>query len=218
MRPRMMGRRFDIAYNPGQPAGNAPPARPGEPRLSDDITRLLLSWRAGDLQAREHLFDAVYEALREMAMARLGSVRGDVTLRPTSLVHEALLRMLGRDVGYIDRAHFFALVALKMRAVLVDHARANVAAKRGGGAINVTLSQVDQGGVHNEDVGDYDVLALHQALEQLACHDERAGRAVELAYFGGMSHDEIATVLEVSVPTVDRDLRFARAWLNRQLG
>lgn len=190
----------------------------GEWGLSDDITRLLLSWRAGDLQAREHLFDAVYEALREMAVSRLGAARGDVTLRPTSLVHEALLRMLGRDVGYADRAHFFALVALKMRAVLVDHARANVAAKRGGGAINVTLSHVDSGGVHNEDVGDYDVLALHQALEQLAVHDERAGRAVELAYFGGMSHEEIATVLEVSVPTVDRDLRFARAWLNRQLG
>ena len=185
--------------------------------VSDDITRLLLSWRAGDLQAREHLFDAVYEALREMAVSRLGGGRGDVTLRPTSLVHEALLRMLGRDVGYVDRAHFFALVALKMRAVLVDHARANVAAKRGGGAINVTISHVDSG-AHNEDVGDYDVLALHQALEQLGTHDERAGRAVELAYFGGMSHEEIATVLEVSVPTVDRDLRFARAWLNRQLG
>lgn len=187
--------------------------------MSDDITRLLLSWRAGDLQAREHLFDAVYEVLREMAMARLGAAQhGDVTLRPTSLVHEALLRMLGRDVGYADRAHFFALAALKMRAVLVDHARANVAAKRGGGAVNVTLSHADQGGEHNEDVGDYDVLALHQALEQLAGHDVRAGRAVELAYFGGMSHEEIATVLEVSVPTVDRDLRFARAWLNRQLG
>ncbi|WP_372015191.1 ECF-type sigma factor [Pseudoxanthomonas sp. 10H] len=185
--------------------------------MAEDITRLLLSWRAGDLQAREHLFDAVYDALREMAAARLGSAPGDVTLRPTSLVHEALLRMLGRDVGYADRAHFFALVALKMRAVLVDHARAHVAAKRGGGAINVTLSHADQGGAHNEDVGDYDVLALHQALEQLGGHDPRAGRAVELAYFGGMSHEEIATVLEISVPTVDRDLRFARAWLNRKL-
>ncbi len=188
--------------------------------MSEDITRLLLSWRAGDLQAREQLFDAVYDALREMASARLGHGRADATLRPTSLVHEALLRMLGRDVGYADRAHFFALVALKMRAVLVDHARAHVAAKRGGGAVSVTLSlldQVEQGGVRNEDVGDYDVLALHQALEQLSGRDERAGRAVELAYFGGMSHEEIATVLEVSVPTVDRDLRFARAWLNRQL-
>ncbi|KAF1698379.1 RNA polymerase subunit sigma-24 [Pseudoxanthomonas jiangsuensis] len=185
--------------------------------LSDDITRLLHSWRAGDLQARESLFDAVYAMLRDMAASRLGSPRDDLTLRPTSLVHEALLRMLGRDVGFADRAHFFALVALKMRAVLVDYARSHVAAKRGGGAVNVTLSHVDAGGVHREDIGDYDVLALHQALERLSGYDERAGRAVELAYFGGMSHEEIATVLEVSVPTVDRDLRFAKAWLNRQL-
>ncbi|MBO9717973.1 MAG: RNA polymerase subunit sigma, partial [Pseudoxanthomonas sp.] len=146
--------------------------------MSEDITRLLLSWRAGDLQAREHLFDAVYDALRVMAAARLGAARGDVTLRPTSLVHEALLRMLDRDVGYVDRAHFFALVALKMRAVLVDHARANVAAKRGGGAINVTLSHVDQDGVHDEDVGDYDVLALHQAI-RLAEHAQPGRRHVE---------------------------------------
>jgi RNA polymerase sigma factor (TIGR02999 family) len=185
--------------------------------VSEEITRLLLSWRGGDLQAREQLFDAVYDALREMAAVRLGASRGDATLRPTSLVHEALLRMLGRDVGFSDRAHFFALVALKMRAVLVDHARAHVAGKRGGGAVNVTLSQVDQSGMHDEDVGSYDVLALHQALERLSASDERAGRAVELAYFGGMSHEEIAAVLDISIPTVDRDLRFARAWLNRQL-
>lgn len=189
----------------------------GEKGSSDHITRLLNAWRAGDLQARESLFDAVYAVLRDMAVSRLGGDRQDVTLRPTSLVHEALLRMLGRDVSYTDRAHFFALVALKMRAVLVDYARASLAAKRGGGAVNVTLSHVDAGGVHREDIGDYDVLALHQALERLSEHDRRAGRAVEVAYFGGMSHEEIATVLDVSVPTVDRDLRFARAWLNRQL-
>ncbi|WP_211373180.1 ECF-type sigma factor [Pseudoxanthomonas broegbernensis] len=184
--------------------------------MSDDITRLLHSWRAGDLQARESLFDSVYAMLRDMAASRLDRSRGDATLRPTSLVHEALLRMLGREVGFADRAHFFALVALKMRAVLVDHARACAAAKRGGGAINVTLSHVDGSG-YREDAGNYDVLALHQALERLSGYDERAGRAVELAYFGGMSHEEIAAVLDVSVPTVDRDLRFAKAWLNRQL-
>ena len=136
--------------------------------MSDDITRMLHSWRAGDMQAREALFDAVYAMLRDMAASRLGSSRDDQTLRPTSLVHEALLRMLGREVGIADRAHFFALVALKMRAVLVDCARAQVAAKRGGGVVNVTLSHVDAGGVHREDIGDYDVLALHQALRALA--------------------------------------------------
>ncbi|WP_374012048.1 ECF-type sigma factor [Pseudoxanthomonas koreensis] len=185
--------------------------------MSHDITTLLHSWRAGDLQARESLFDSVYAMLREMAAARLDRGRGDATLRPTSLVHEALLRMLGRDVGFADRAHFFALAALKMRAVLVDHARARAASKRGGDVVNVTLSHADLQGGPVQDTGVYDVLALHQALERLSGHDERAGRVVELAYFGGMSHEEIATVLDVSVPTVDRDLRFAKAWLNRQL-
>lgn len=182
--------------------------------MSDEITRLLHSWRAGDPQARERLFDAVYDVLREMALARLAA--HDSGLRPTALVHDALLRMLGREVDYADRAHFFALASLKMRAVLVDHARARIAARHDGAALNVTLSHAGQG-AHDEDIGDYDVLALHQALEELSWHDERAGRAVELAYFGGMSHDEIATVLGVPVDLIDRDLRFARAWLNRQL-
>lgn len=185
--------------------------------MSDDITRLLDSWRAGDARARESLFDAVYTVLRDMASARLGGGGRDATLHPTALVHEACLRILGGNLGFSDRAHFFAMVALKMRSVLVDHARAQLAAKRGGGALNVTLSWLDRTGVHREQTGDYDVLALHQALERLARHDERAARAVELSYFGGMSHEEIATVLEVSVPTVERDLRFARAWLNREL-
>jgi RNA polymerase sigma factor (TIGR02999 family) len=186
--------------------------------MSEDITRLLDSWRGGDAQAQESLFQAVYTVLREMAAVRLGGGGKDATLDPTALVHEAFLRLLGGRVAFADRAHFFALVALKMRAVLVDHARANLAAKRGGGALNVTLSCLDRTGIRvvQEEVG-CDVLALHQALERLARNDARASRAVELAYFGGMSHEEIATVLDVSVPTVDRDLRFARAWLNREL-
>lgn len=185
--------------------------------MSEDITRLLVSWRAGDERARESLFDAVYTVLRDMASARLGGGGRDATLHPTALVHEAYLRILGGNLGFADRAHFFAMVALKMRSVLVDHARAQLASKRGGGMLNVTLSCLDRTGLHREEAGDCDVLALHQALERLSEHDERAGKAVELAYFGGMSHEEIATVLGVSVPTVDRDLRFARAWLNREL-
>lgn len=185
--------------------------------MSEDITTLLQQWRAGGAEAGDSLFDAVYEALREMALARLNTARGDLTLRPTSLVHEALVRMLGREVEFVDRSHFFALAALKMRAVLVDYSRSRVAAKRGGGAVNVTLSHVDHDASMNAMESDYDVLALHQALEHLAVHDVRAARAVEMVYFGGMSHEEIATVLVVSVPTVERDLRFARAWLNRQL-
>lgn len=185
--------------------------------MSNDITMLLRQWRAGEVEARDALFNTVYDALRALAVARLSGGRGDQTLRPTSLVHEAMVRMLGGELDFSDRSHFFALAALKMRAVLVDHARACNAAKRGGGALNVTLSHVDLAMIDSSQDSVYDVLALHQALESLAAHDPRSAHAVEMMYFGGMSHGEIATVLQVSVPTVERDLRFARAWLNRQL-
>lgn len=185
--------------------------------LQENITGLLHSWRGGDEGAKNALFDSVYATLREMAQSRLGAKSVDVTLRPTSLVHEAMVRMLGRDIDFADRAHFFALAALKMRAVLVDHARSSMAAKRGGGVSGLTLSSVDQGHAADEDADSYEVLALHQALCQLAELDIRSARVVELAYFGGMVREEIALVLGVSVPTVDRDLRFAKAWLNRKL-
>lgn len=178
---------------------------------------LLRQWRAGEPQAGDLLFDAVYETLREMAKSRLSGGRGDSPLQPTSLVNEALVRMLDRRVDFVDRSHFFALAALKMRAVLVDCSRSRVAAKRGGGAVNVTLSHADDAAAVEGIERDYDVLALHQALERLAEHDVRAARGVEMMYFGGMSLEQIALVLEVSVPTVERDLRFARAWLKRQL-
>lgn len=182
--------------------------------MSENLTRLLQDWRGGDEAARDVLLEQVYDALREMAAARLGRGR-DRTLQPTAVVNEALMRLLGSETDWQDRAHFFALAALKMRAVLVDHARARAAEKRGGDAAMLTLSHVDR-----EAAGDsveYDVLALHQSLERLAEHDQRAAKALELAYFGGMERDEIACVLGVSVPTVDRDLRFAKAWLNKQL-
>lgn len=192
-----------------------PPRVPGG-AVRDDITRMLHSWRDGDDTAREALFTAVYGVLHGMAMARTRD-RGDLTLRPTALVHDAVLRLLGADIGYADRAHFFALVAAKMRAVLVDHARARAAAKRGGGALNLTLSQADAAASGDDAGAEVEVLALHQALERLGRRDPRAAAAVEMAYFGGMSQQEIALVLGVSLPTVERDLRFARAWLNRQL-
>ncbi|HJR73870.1 MAG TPA: ECF-type sigma factor [Luteimonas sp.] len=182
--------------------------------MAEELTRLLHAWREGDSASRDRLVAQVYDTLRDMAAARLRRGEGGRTLQPTVVVHEALLRLLGADTAWEDRAHFFALAALKMRAVLVDHARARAAEKRGGDAVALTLSHADReagGGV------EYDVLALHQALEKLAERDERAARGVEMAYFGGMERDEIACVLGVSVPTVERDLRFARAWLNRQL-
>lgn len=185
--------------------------------MQEDITQLLQSWRNGDHAAKDSLFESVYETLREMAQSRLGGGQNDRTLRPSDLVHEAMIRVLGTDVEFANRAHFFALAALKMRAVLVDYARANMAAKRGGGATNVTLSSADQAHDAVGGADSYELLTLHQALNQLAVLDMRAARVVEFAYFGGMSRDEIALALDISTPTVDRDLRFAKAWLNKEL-
>jgi len=182
--------------------------------MSEELTRLLHGWRGGDAAARDRLLEQVYDTLRGMAAARLGRDRNNRTLQPTAVVNEALMRMLGSDVDWEDRAHFFALASLKMRAVLVDHARARAADKRGGDVAMLTLSHAERESGQNVE---YDVLALHQALERLAARDMRAARGLEMAYFGGMEQRDIACVLGISLPTVERDLRFARAWLNQQL-
>jgi RNA polymerase sigma factor (TIGR02999 family) len=182
--------------------------------LSNQITQLLHRWQQGDLQAREHLFDALYADLMLVARNRLANHTAG-TLQPAALVNESLLRLLGTQADYHDRTHFIAVAALKMRSVLVDHLRARSAEKRGGNAEQLTLSHAE-GAADDNGIG-YEVLALHQALNQLSELEPRAASTIELTYFGGMSRDEIAMVLGISAPTVDRDLRFARAWLNRQL-
>ncbi|MBS7456782.1 ECF-type sigma factor [Coralloluteibacterium stylophorae] len=181
--------------------------------MKDEATALLHAWRGGDEASRDQLVEMVYDTLRGIAAAQLRGRGGEDPLRPTVLVHEALLRMLGREVAFADRAHFCAVAALKMRAVLIDHARALAAAKRDGGEALTLTSVAGDGGAEAA----VDVLALHQALERLAEEEPRAARAIEMSYFGGMERAEIAEVLQVSVPTVDRDLRFGRAWLNRAL-
>jgi len=182
--------------------------------MEEDLTRLLHDWRGGNQAARDQLLEQVYDTLRHMAAGRLGR-NGSHTLQPTAVVNEALMRLLGNQADWQDRAHFFALASLKMRAVLVDHARARAADKRGGDVALLTLSHAD--GEAGDRTDAYDVLALHQSLERLAEHDERSARVLEMTYFGGMERNEIACALGVSVPTVDRDLRFAKAWLNKQL-
>lgn len=183
--------------------------------MAEEITQLLEQWREGDSASRDEVCERLYDLLHQMAYARIRGAHRESTLQPTVLVHDALLRMMGGEVRYLDRAHFLSLAALKMRAVLVDHARMNGAEKRGGNAVNLTLSHADA--MHAEAEDGVDVLALHQALEQLDRHDQRAAQVVEKTYFGGMSQGEVAEVLSVSVSTVERDLRFARAWLNRAL-
>lgn len=182
--------------------------------LGEQITRWLQDWRGGDSQARDRLLAEVYATLRDMAAVRMHRSGGSHTLQPTALVHEAVIRLLGSDVDWRDRAHFFALAALKMRAVMVDHARAQSSAKRGGDARPLTLSHVDR---ELSDERGFDVLALDLALQRLASKDERAARSLELTYFGGMEREEIACVLGVSASTVERDLRVAKAWLRKEL-
>lgn len=184
--------------------------------MDGNLTTLLRDWREGDVTARDLLLAQVYDTLREMAAVRLRRGGPAHTLQPTAVVNEAMIRLLGNQADWQDRAHFFALAALKMRAVLVDHARARAADKRGGEVAMLTLSHADRDGTGDDNPG-VEVLALHQAIERLARQDERAARGLEMAYFGGMSQSDIACVLGVSVPTVERDLRFARAWLNQQL-
>lgn len=182
--------------------------------MDANITGLLHAWHGGDRAALAQAMPDLYAELRRMAAARL---RGEheATLNPTALVHEVLLRLFGASPDFASRAHFLGVAALHMRSVLVDQARARLAAKRGGGALKVTLDgYAEAAGAHV----DLDLLALDQALDQLAVHDPRAAQVMEMTCFAGMRHDEAATAIGVSVPTVERDLRFARAWLNRALG
>jgi RNA polymerase sigma factor (TIGR02999 family) len=187
--------------------------------MSDDeqsppLTELLHAWKKGDGAAFAQVIDAAYEQLRKMAESRLRGDNALVTLVPTELLHEAVIRAMEAVPDLANRAHFFATMSLLMRSVLVDRARARLADKRGGGAVKVTLTESAFG----EESIAIDLLALDQALTKLQALDERGCRILEMTYFGGLERDEIARVLRVSVPTVDRDLKFARAWLNKSIG
>jgi RNA polymerase sigma factor (TIGR02999 family) len=177
------------------------------------VTRLLLDWRAGDEQALAALLPLMYDELRRLARAKMRDQPAQHTLQPTALVHEAYVRMVDLELDWKDRSHFLCMAARTMRRVLVDHARAARAAKRGADAVQVTLQDF-----HAKKEVSLDLLAIDQALESLTRQDERAAYAVELCYFGGLTGKEIAEALEVSAATAERDLRFARTWLKRELG
>jgi len=176
------------------------------------VTRLLLDWRAGDEQALAALVPLMYDELRRLARAKMRDQPAQHTLQPTALVHEAYARMVDLELDWKDRSHFLCMAARTMRRVLVDHARAARAAKRGADAVQVTLQDF-----HAKKETSLDLLAIDQALESLTRQDERAACAVELCYFGGLTGKEIAEALEVSAATAERDLRFARSWLKREL-
>jgi len=187
---------------------------------SADITGLLKAWRRGDEQALEQLMPLVYAQLRAQARRHMRAERSGATLQSAALVHEAYLRLVNaQDVDWHDRVHFFALSAQIMRRILVDAARARGAAKRGGGMARAEHSSavdLDELPAAGSDAA-ASLCALDDALESLARLDPRRARVIELRFFGGLSVEETAELLEVSPQTVMRDWRLARAWLAREL-
>ena len=178
------------------------------------VTELLVLWRQGDHEAQERLMALVYDDLRRRAAGYLRRERGGHTLQPTALVHEAYLRLVEQDrVVWQNRAHFLAIAASMMRRVLVDHGRRQKAGKRGGAGTRVTLDDafapVAPRGL--------DLLALDEALTELAALDEQQARIVELRAFGGLEVEETAEALGISSATVKRHWAFALAWLQRRL-
>ena len=181
------------------------------------VTRLLLAWSGGDAAASEQLMALVYNELRQLARGYLRRERGGHTLQPTALVHEAYLRLVDdSQIRWQSRAHFYGVAARVMRRILVDHARRQAAAKRGGLARDVPLEDV--GTIAAPDHGDpVDLVALDDALLSLGRAYPRQSEIVELRYFGGLSTREIGEVMRVTERTVQRDWDFARAWLRRAL-
>ncbi len=182
--------------------------------VEHDITRLIAAWRGGDGEAREALMQRVYANVRAIAAQSLRAMPG-ATLSATDLAHEALLRLLGSELGWADRRHFFHVAAQATRQVLVDAARRRLADKRGGGVQRVEL---DEALSMASPESDEHLLRIDDALRDLATNDARRAQAIELVYFGGLSRPEVAAALDVSEGTVDRDLRLARAWLKTALG
>ena len=181
---------------------------------STDVSQLLAAWRGGDASAAASLMPLVYEELRRLSRAYLQRERANHTLEPTALVHEAYLRMVGKDhPQFQDRAHFFAVAAQQMRRILVDHARAHGADKRGGEAVRVPID--DQLAYVPQPASG--LLALDEALAALADLDERKAKIVELRYFGGLTLGEVADLLQLSTATINNESRLARAWLFRYL-
>lgn len=188
---------------------------PDERATSGDVTGLLQAWSAGDAQAFDRLAPLVYGELHRMAYRYIARERDDVSMQATGLVNEICVRLLGWDsVRWKNRGHFFGVSAQMMRRVLVDIARRRDAGRRGGPrVVHVPVEDVDL----PEEAQDMDLVGLDRALDELAVRDARKARVVELKFFGGLSMEEIAEELGVSLRTAHNDWAFARAWLYRSL-
>lgn len=184
-------------------------------RSVSDVTEMLARWSDGDEAVLERLLPLVYDELRRVAARQMRRERADHTLQTTALVHEAYLRLVDQSrVEWRNKVHFLALAARMMRRVLIDHARAGKQQKRGGGAARVTLDRLpDMPGEQPPDL-----LKLDAALTELEAADAQLAKIAELRFFGGLQNKEIAEAIGVSVPTVTRRSRMAKAWLYRYLG
>jgi RNA polymerase sigma factor (TIGR02999 family) len=192
-------------YDPGVAKEHAP----------DDISGLLAAWNAGDQSAFASLVPLLQAELHKIAKRYMREQPIGHTLQTTALLNEAYLRLIdGSPLAYRNRSHFFAVCSQMMRHILVDHERARRADKRGGGAQRETLNEARAVALNPED----DILAIDEALHAFAADYPRKARVVELRFFGGLSVEETADVLRISVDTVMRDWAFARAWLARKLG
>jgi RNA polymerase sigma-70 factor, ECF subfamily len=179
------------------------------------VTQLLLNWSRGERAALDELMPLVYQELRKLAGHYLRSERSDHTLQPTALIHEAYLRMIGKDMPqWQSRAHFFGVASRLMRQILVDHARTRHAVKRGSDRQKISLDDAPQVFAQTDAAK---LLALDDALTKLAAFDERRSRILEMRAFGGMSVEETAAALGVSDTTVKREMRLAQAWIRREL-
>jgi RNA polymerase sigma factor (sigma-70 family) len=196
------------------------------------VTQLLMQWRGGNEAALGELTSLLYHELRALAQRHLRRERPDHTIQRTALVHEAFVRLVDQSVDWRSRSHFFALASTVMRRILVDHARARLASKRGAGAVVLSLDEVversdadDQGEsaplvpepAQPESESDEDLAAIDAALTRLATLDARQAKIVELRYFGGLTIEETAQALEISDATVKREWTLARAWLKREV-
>lgn len=185
-----------------------------DPCAPSEVTQLLIAWSSGDQVARERLMSVVYEELHRLARRYMRNESPGHTLQTSALVHEAFIRLVDqRNVHWQNRSHFFGIAAQMMRRILVDYARSRNFAKRGGGAVKLSLEE----GLIVSDVRSEEIVAVHEALEGLAKMDPRQAQIVELKFFGGLSNEETAGVLDVSAGTVARDWTMAKAWLRREI-
>ncbi len=180
---------------------------------SKNVTQLLANWQAGDGQALNQVIEAMHGEMRKIAGRYMAGERQGHMLQATALVNEAYLQLMDAEVAWNDRVHFLAVAAQTMRRILVDHARAQRRKKRGGDDLQVTLYEAQI----CDDGSQPDLLELEDVLSKLSQVDERKAKIIEMSFFGGMTQEEISEFLDVSLSTVERDLRFAKAWLVKEM-